>query len=133
MMAKATGARKKARRFNCHAATTNTAEETAINFLTKSGVNVPRGSARARVRGLAASIEASARRLKAIAAERAATIATIIHKSWCRLGMPRAASIAPQRANGRAKTECSHLIISSVITALFGVAQNILAAARSFT
>jgi len=66
------------------------------------------------VRGLAASIAASAQRLKAMAAERAPTIATMIQSSWWTEGKPPAASIAPQSAKGSAKIECSHLIISSV-------------------
>ncbi len=64
--------------------------------------------------GLAASMAASAQRLKAMAAERAATMATTIHSIWCSEGNPPAASMAPHSANGSAKMECSHLIISSV-------------------
>ena len=45
-------------------------------------VILPAGMERWLVRGLAASMAASAQRLKAIAAERAATIAITIHKSW---------------------------------------------------
>ena len=67
-----------------------------------------------RVRGFSASIDASASRLNAIAAERAATMATIIQASERPLGTPLAASIAPHSAKGSAKIECSHLIISSV-------------------
>jgi len=64
--------------------------------------------------------------LKAMAAERAATMATTIQASFAAgNGTPgsgaapaaagsRRASSAPVRANGRAKTECSNLIISSV-------------------
>src|SRR6266704_3405903 len=99
-MASATGDNMNASRFNCEAANTNTAQATATNVATKPEVRVPAGRARVRVRGLAASIEASARRLKAMAAERAATMATMIHKSWCGVGTPLAASMAPQRANG---------------------------------
>jgi len=86
---------------------------------TKAGVRCPAGRARVRVRGLAASMEASASRLKAIAAERAATIATTIQSNWCAVGKPPAASMAPQRAKGSAKMECSHLIISSVTRRLW--------------
>jgi hypothetical protein len=57
---------------------------------------------------------ASASRLNAIAAERAEIMATMIHSNWCPVGQPPAASIAALRANGKAKIECSHLIISSV-------------------
>jgi hypothetical protein len=59
-------------------------------------------------------MEASAHRLKAIAADRAATMATIIHANWRSEGNPPAASMAPHKANGSAKIECSHLIISKV-------------------
>ena len=52
--------------------------ETTTNVATNAGVSWPAGRARVLVRGLAASIAASARRLKAIAAERAATMATMI-------------------------------------------------------
>ncbi len=82
-----------------------------------------------RVRGLRASMRASTRRLKAMAADRAHTIATTIHKSiprkrhhaeaagWpaaARSPMSRQASRAPVRAKGRANTECSNRIMSSV-------------------
>ena len=59
-------------------------------------------------------MEASASRLNAMAAERAATMATMIHSSCCAPGNPFAASMAPHKAKGSAKTECSHLIISRV-------------------
>src|SRR5579862_2174702 len=54
-----------------------------------------------------------------MAADRAATMATTIHASFqpnCAELNPlsRNASRAPVSANGRAKTECSNLIISSV-------------------
>ena len=70
------------------------------------------------VRGLVASRSASAQRLKAIAAERAATIATRIHASVRQPGSPFAASSMAVSANGSAKIECSHLIISSVVRVL---------------
>src|SRR6266446_5753809 len=61
----------------------------------------------------------SAMRFMVMAAERAATIATTIHKIWLSEGHPclvaRAASNAPVSANGSANTECSNLIISSTI------------------
>src|SRR6266568_8136872 len=54
-----------------------------------------------------------------MAAERAATMAARIHAIWRSVGQPcvvaRAASSAPVSANGRAKTECSNLIISSTV------------------
>src|ERR1700733_7278805 len=75
----------------------------------------PAGIARLLVRGLTASRSASAQRLKAIAADRAAIIATTIHARARQLGNPCAASNMAVRANGNAKIECSHLIISSVV------------------
>src|SRR5580692_9703407 len=51
-------------RFNWEAAKTNSAHDTSTNVMTKPGVSVPAGSARVWVRGLAASIEASARRFE---------------------------------------------------------------------
>src|SRR6267142_6334575 len=58
-------------------------------------------------------------RLMVIAAERAETMATMIHKIWRRLGhacaVKRAASSAPVSAKGSANTECSNLIISSTV------------------
>src|SRR5467141_3920587 len=58
-------------------------------------------------------------RFMVIAAERAATMATTIHKICCSDGQPlrvaRAASKAPVSANGKANTECSNLIISSTV------------------
>jgi hypothetical protein len=71
--------------------------------------------ARMAVRGLAASIRASATRLNAMAAERAETMHKTIHPSLAAVGIPPAASMAEQSANGSAKMECSHLIISSVV------------------
>src|SRR5215472_2793896 len=58
-------------------------------------------------------------RLSVMAAERAATIATTIHKTCRSVGQPcavaRAASSAPVSAKGSANTECSNLIISSTV------------------
>jgi hypothetical protein len=42
-----------------------------------------------------------------------------IHPSFDQAGQPSAASIAPHKANGSAKIECSHLIISIVAAVLF--------------
>ena len=53
-----------------------------------------------------------------MAAERAATSATMIQIEVCRLGMPRAANTAPVRPKGSVSTECSHLIISRVVPML---------------
>src|ERR1700756_3640189 len=58
-------------------------------------------------------------RLMVMAAERAATIATTIQRIWRSVGqefrVARAASNAPVSAKGKAKTECSNLIISSTV------------------
>src|SRR3977135_1207779 len=71
-----------------------------------------------------------------IAAERAPTIATMIHKICRHDGQPaaacqpgnapgiggwRAASRAPVSANGSAKTECSNLIISRIVRMRLGL------------
>src|SRR5258708_34978893 len=79
----------------------------------------PVGKWRVLVRGLRASISASSTRLKAMATDRAATIATTIHASLAHKPSranpaSRQASSAPVSANGSANTECSNLIISSV-------------------
>ena len=121
MIASATGESIKDNRLSCEAARTKTAQEPATNVATNAGLSAPLGSARVWVRGLEASIEASARRLNAMAAERAATIATMIQANVCPLGQPWAASIAPERANGSTKTECSHLIISRVTRRLWRI------------
>src|SRR5579871_733461 len=118
MMAKATGDKKKVSWFNRAAASTKTAHDVATKRETKPVLSNPAGNARVRVRGLAASMEASARRLKAIAAERAATIATIIQINVRPLGQPFAANMAALKAKGSTKIECSHLIISRVIRRL---------------
>src|SRR2546423_3798448 len=91
--------------------------KTATNFCESS----PAGMARVAVRGLAASICTSARRLKAMAAERADTMHKTIQPSCANEGTPPAASMAAHRANGRAKTECSHLIISRVMPMLLRI------------
>ena len=57
-------------------------------------------------------------RLNVIAALRAPTMATISQKSCRSVGQPRTASSAPVSAKGKAKTECSNLIISSVVRVL---------------
>src|SRR3954452_7087888 len=114
-MASATGESRNASQFSCDAAKTSTAAESTTKTATKVFDNVPAGIDRMEVRGLAASYSASTKRLKAIAAERAPTIATTIQRSWRADGKPLAASMAPQSANGSAKIECSHLIISSVV------------------
>jgi hypothetical protein len=59
--------------------------------------------------------------LKAIAAERAETMQTIIQPKTRSDGHAPAARTAPVKANGSAKIECSHLIISSVTAVLFHI------------
>jgi hypothetical protein len=56
--------------------------------------------------------------LNAIAADRALTMHNTISPSTRSVGHPFAASTAPVNANGSAKIECSHLIISSVTRVL---------------
>ncbi len=56
-----------------------------------------------------------------MAADRAATMATTIHPTVRHCGSPPAASSIAVRANGSAKIECSHLIISSVVPTLFRI------------
>jgi hypothetical protein len=61
-------------------------------------------------------------RFMVMAAERAPTIATTIQRSWRQVGKApaeRAASSAPTSAKGRAKIECSNLIISSTMRMRF--------------
>src|SRR5215470_15431735 len=94
------------------------AQETSTKVPTNFRVRMPAGMAREAVRGFAASIPASATRLNAIAAERAETMQRIIQPICARVGKPRAASMAPHMAKGRANTECSHLIISRVLAML---------------
>ena len=53
-----------------------------------------------------------------MAAERAETMHNTFHPSLAAVGIPPAASMAAHKANGRAKMECSHLIISSVVLML---------------
>src|SRR5260370_31207550 len=91
------------------------AQEPKTNVQTNVCESAQVGIARVAVRGLAASICASASRLKAIAAERAETMHSPIQPSCAAVGKPPAASNAPHKAKGRAKIECSHLIMSRVI------------------
>src|SRR5215469_5283656 len=90
------------------------ATKIAANFCESS----PAVMARVAVRGFAASMRASAMRLNAMAADRAETMQSTIQPSLAAVGMPPAASMAAHRANGSAKIECSHLIISSVVLML---------------
>ena len=63
---------------------------------------------------------------KAIAQERAPTIASVIQRICGRAGIPRAANTAPRKANGSANSVCSILIISSVVRIFRAVAVNII-------
>ena len=56
-----------------------------------------------------------------MAADRAATMATTIHATVRQPGSPPAASSIAVSANGSAKIECSHLIISSVVRILLRI------------
>src|ERR1044072_6424008 len=112
--ASATGASIKDKRLSLAAASTNSADDAMVKAQTKPTDNSPEGNALEAVRGLRASKLRSAMRLNAIAAERAPTIATTIHRICHGDGRPLAASTAPRNANGNAKSVCSILIISSV-------------------
>src|SRR3954464_8447997 len=114
-MASATGESRNASQFNSHAASTRSALEETTKTATKVFERAPAGIARDEVRGFSASNFASTKRLNAIAAERAPTIATTIQKICRPEGRPLAASMAPHSAKGSAKIECSHLIISNVV------------------
>ena len=61
----------------------------------RARVSAPDGSSRPAVRGFAASMRASIRRLSAIASERAPTIATVIQSRSCADGTPSTARNAP--------------------------------------
>src|SRR6267154_1120418 len=60
-------------------------------------------------------------RLKAIAVDRAPTIARVIQRICIALGRPWAASTAPRKAKGSANRVCSILIISSVVPMFFRI------------
>src|SRR5205807_2338499 len=82
------------------------ADAIVTNAIASPIVIAPRGSSRAAVRGLSASIRASTSRLNPIAALRAPTIATTIHKTMRQvIGVCCAARSAPASANGSANTE----------------------------
>src|ERR1043165_5644050 len=103
-LAKAIGERKSVKRFNIAAATKKAAALTTVNPQTNPTDSAPLGIARIFVRGLRASYSRSAIRLKAIAVERAPTIATVIQTICHRVGTPRAASTAPKKAKGSANS-----------------------------
>src|ERR1044072_4594940 len=86
-----------------------------VNTQIKPTDKAPAGIARIFVRGLRASYSRSAIRLKAIAVERAPTMATMIQIICHGLGMPPAPRTAPRNAKGSANSVCSILIISSVV------------------
>src|SRR5262249_15517458 len=116
--ARAIGERYNVARLSCAAPTTKSAQAATTNSAANRCESAPEGMARMAVRGLAASIRASAMRLNAMAAERAETMHKTIQPSVAAAGMPPAASMAAHSANGSAKIECSHLIISSVVLIL---------------
>src|ERR1700677_4705077 len=130
--ARTTGDRNNVSRFSCAAARIKASDITTVKPATKRRLSTPVGIARPAVRGLAASRRASAHRLKAMAAERAVTMHTTIQKTLRHSGHPAAASIAPARAKGRAKIECSHLIISSVVPTLRSKAMHLVYRAWDF-
>jgi hypothetical protein len=96
------------------AASTNKPAAATVKAQTKPTLSKPAGNALEAVRGFRASKLRSAMRLNAIAADRAPTIATTIQRICRSDGSPRAASTAPRKANGNAKSVCSILIISRV-------------------
>ncbi len=115
----ASGESQKHSIFNCFAANTKTKLETSTNPHPNWVESSRAGICRPLVLGFLASIGASTSRLNAIAADRAATIATTIHiisrgHSGTVNPLCRIASNAPVNAKGNANTECSNLIMSSV-------------------
>ncbi len=110
---RARGDRRKQTRLSCAAAPIKIAALMAVRRKVPRRLTRPAGKARSAVRGLRASNGASARRLKAMAAERAPIMASKIKPVVRPLGRPRAASMAPIKAKGRARTLWPILIISS--------------------
>ena len=105
--------------FSAQAEAKNRMQEAIVKPQQKPRESNPAGMWRPFVRGLRASISASTRRLNAMAAERAPTIASTIQSSVhqpreVNPPLSRNASIAPVSAKGSANTECSKRIISSV-------------------
>src|SRR5260370_35932375 len=111
-LAKAIGERISVSLLSIAAANKKMPAPAIVNINTKTTESFPAGIARAFVRGLRASEYLSALRLKAIAVERAPTIAIAIHRSCAKLGRPRAANTVPIQAHGYAISESSLLIIS---------------------
>src|SRR6266850_1774328 len=114
----ATGANQRVSLFNIAAATKKSTAATTVKSQTNPTESRPAGMARVRVRGLRASYFRSAILLKAIAVDRAPTIANVIQRICFAVGTPRAANNAPSRAKGSANNVCSILIISSVVRML---------------
>jgi hypothetical protein len=110
-MASATGESTKQMVPSFQVAATNATDATVMNSRASPRVMSPRGNSRPAVLGLSASCDASTSRLNAMAALRAATIATTIHTSLRAAGAnvqsPPSCSArsAPVSANGSAKTE----------------------------
>src|SRR5205823_662156 len=118
-MASATGASTRHKNPSWRAAHKKTSADKSVKPQTKRADNRPAGKCRFAVRRFRASMSASRIRLNVIAADRAATIAIMIHakrgpKSSIWKPASRQASSAPVKANGNANTECSNLIMSSV-------------------
>jgi hypothetical protein len=89
--------------------------------ITNLFVSSPAGSAQFFVQVFSASNLESATRLNAIAQERAEIIATKIQKRVLHDGIPFAATSALRIANGKAKTECSILIMRKTIRSFFSI------------
>src|SRR6185436_11255901 len=114
-MARASGDREKASGLSSQEAKTRRAALAATKRATQRGETRPAGRARPAVRGLAASIRRSTRRLNPMAALRAPTMAATIQSTVHHAGHPPAARTMPRNANGRANSVCSNLIISSTV------------------
>ncbi len=107
-MARAAGERARARGFSMAQAKTKTAAAPRVNAHAAGRLMAPRGISRFRVRGLSASSRWSAIRLKAMAAERAPTMATTTQSQTMGPGQKPIrwmAKSTPESAKGRAKTE----------------------------
>jgi hypothetical protein len=118
-MPRASGASFKHSELSMAEAPRNAMVQMAMKPQAKRAERCPAGRWRLAVRGLRPSMSASRTRLKAMATERAATIATTIQSSFqprpsVEKFASRQARRAPVRANGSANTECSNLIISRV-------------------
>src|ERR1035441_9219636 len=118
-MPRATGASRRHSGFRAPAATKKSAAAAATKPQPNPRESIPAGRWRILVRGFLPSIGASTSRLNAMAAERAPIMATTIQASFPPIPADwyppsRNPSSAPVSAKGRAKTECSNLIMSSV-------------------